>query len=742
MAADQQADTKPVHAGDVEKKKSSFVVDEEFEKMVMDLAPTHDDTAAPSMTFRVWLIGTLFCVTLAYINMLFTFRTNVFEVSAYVATLLSYPIGKFLARTLPRWRFNVLGIDIDTNPGPFSVKEHALIGIFGTTGACTFDLSLDYDLRMNSAWALAFLFASSALGFGISGMCRKFLIRPAHMIWPTVLPTVALFTAFHHVDTAAAKAEDGGKKHWSQLTMFGVGTLCMAAYHFFGPGYLLQQLQNLPILCWIAPKSATLAHQLGSPIYGVGMLAWTGDWTAIGSRAMSIPFWAAVNMFVCAIVFHWIVTPIIWQKNIFNAPTYPIALNSTRLFDKNSEVFKASQVIDPETKTMIVSKFEQRAPVHMSAFFTVSYWSDFASLPAALVHMCVWYGKDIIARFRMSRQEEEEDIHCKLIDAYDEVPQKWYYGFFIATFVLMLACGQFSELQFPWWATIFATVLSAVSTIPIAVVVATAGIQLYMNVISQFLIGLILPGEPIVMMAFKALGVSVSNQCIILLTDLKLGHYLKIPPRHVFLAQICSQFIAIFAVYACMRVYLSNPEHIQYVLDDGKKEGAGKLWGASQTHNVYYSASLIWGAIGPKRFFFDTQYSPVIWTAVITGVLAPIVLKLAHTFVGGWYWPLIHPAIILNPRGAGGNQGTTLSSFTVSLIFQYFMYRYRSGWWKRYNYVLATAFDCGCALIALLVFVLPDPPEHIMNCPSGKCAKDILAKQGPFQDWCFPIADE
>jgi hypothetical protein len=58
-----------------------------------------------------------------------------FAVSQYVAVLLSYPLGKFMEACIPRYQFNLFGIKVDTNPGPFSIKEHALIGIFGTTGA-------------------------------------------------------------------------------------------------------------------------------------------------------------------------------------------------------------------------------------------------------------------------------------------------------------------------------------------------------------------------------------------------------------------------------------------------------------------------------------------------------------------------------------------------------------------------------------------------------------------------------
>ncbi|ORZ33910.1 OPT oligopeptide transporter protein-domain-containing protein [Catenaria anguillulae PL171] len=733
MTFDDEKKTNEEPTRNVEKQKSSFVVDEEFEQMVQDLAPTSDDPTAPSFTFRVWVIGTVFVVVLGWINMLFTFRTNLFQVSSYVATLLSYPIGVLMAKTFPRWQFHLFGLDIDTNPGPFSVKEHVLIGIFGSTGAsgvyATYNLVVQevyYDMHMNPFWAISFLFASSALGFGISGMTRKFLIRPIHMIWPTVLPTVALYSAFHKVDTAAVK--DDGANHYSQLTVFGIGTLGMGLYHLLGPGYLTTMLQNISVLCWIAPKSNTFVQQLGSPVWGVGILAWTGDWTNIGSGAMSVPFWAAANVFAAAVFFHWIATPIMFKNNWFGQPKMPIALNSTRLFTSQSKVFKASDVVDKQSHRMIDAQYAQRAPIHMSPFFAISYFANFTTLPAALIHTCVWYGKDIYQRLRYQRESEEEDIHCKLIDAYPEVPNTWYYGFFVVTAVLMLLTGELSELQFPWWAMLFATALAIITTIPIAVVLATAGVALYVNVISQFLIGLILPGQPIVMMAFKALSVSVSAQCLTLLTDLKLGHYLN-------------QLISCFVVFGAMRQWLATPEHVQWVLDDGKVEGPGKSWGASQSHNVYYSASLIWGAIGPKRFFFDTQYSPVIWVGVIVGCVTPVILKLCHTFIGGSYWALIHPAIILGPGGAGGNQGTTLSYFTVAFFFQFFMYRYRSAWWKRYNYVLATAFDVACALVALLTtFVLPDAPTWFMNCPSGECT--FSDKHGPFQDWCFPVAPE
>jgi hypothetical protein len=93
------------------------------------LVPKKDDPKLPSFTFRVLLIGSLWNVFLAVANGIFSFRTTDFEIPAILATLLSYPMGIFLSRVLPRRRVNILGWEWELNEGAFSVKEHVLIYI-------------------------------------------------------------------------------------------------------------------------------------------------------------------------------------------------------------------------------------------------------------------------------------------------------------------------------------------------------------------------------------------------------------------------------------------------------------------------------------------------------------------------------------------------------------------------------------------------------------------------------------
>ncbi|KAF5385559.1 hypothetical protein D9757_006749 [Collybiopsis confluens] len=53
-----------------------------------------------------------------------------------------------------------------------------------------------------------------------------------------------------------------------------------------------------------------------------------------------------------------------------------------------------------------------------------------------------------------------------------------------------------------------------------------------------------LPGRPIALMIFKTLGYNTMSQALIFTSDLKLAHYMKIPPRPMFFAQVICGVLA------------------------------------------------------------------------------------------------------------------------------------------------------------------------------------------------------
>jgi len=59
-----------------------------------------------------------------------------------------------------------------------------------------------------------------------------------------------------------------------------------------------------------------------------------------------------------------------------------------------------------------------------------------------------------------------------------------------------------------------------------------------LNIITEYIIGYIYPGYPVANILFKVYGNVSMKQAIFFLQDFKLGHYMKIPPREMFLAQV------------------------------------------------------------------------------------------------------------------------------------------------------------------------------------------------------------
>lgn len=102
---------------------------------VRNTVPVTDDPSEPCLTFRVWVLGLSSCVFLAFVNEFFMYRTTQLSIGTVVVQIITLPIGRLMASTLPARRLRVGGWSFSLNPGPFSLKEHCLITIFAGAGA-------------------------------------------------------------------------------------------------------------------------------------------------------------------------------------------------------------------------------------------------------------------------------------------------------------------------------------------------------------------------------------------------------------------------------------------------------------------------------------------------------------------------------------------------------------------------------------------------------------------------------
>jgi OPT family oligopeptide transporter len=83
-----------------------------------------------------------------------------------------------------------------------------------------------------------------------------------------------------------------------------------------------------------------------------------------------------------------------------------------------------------------------------------------------------------------------------------------------------------------------------VYVIPIGVIRAITNRPVGLNVITELIVGYALPGHPIAMMMFKSWGYTTMNQALSFTDNFKLGHYMKIPHRPMFVCQVVATIIA------------------------------------------------------------------------------------------------------------------------------------------------------------------------------------------------------
>ena len=100
--------------------------------------PTTDDPSLPVLTFRMWVLGTVSCVLLSFLNQFFWYRTEPLTITAISAQIAVVPLGRLMAAKITdRVFFKGTSWEFTLNPGPFNVKEHVLITIFANSGAGT-----------------------------------------------------------------------------------------------------------------------------------------------------------------------------------------------------------------------------------------------------------------------------------------------------------------------------------------------------------------------------------------------------------------------------------------------------------------------------------------------------------------------------------------------------------------------------------------------------------------------------
>ncbi|CAK9145092.1 unnamed protein product [Ilex paraguariensis] len=297
------------------------------------------------------------------------------------------------------------------------------------------------------------------------------------------------------------------------------------------------------------------------------------------------------------------------------------------------------------------------------------------------------------------------DVHTRLMKKnYEAVPDWWFHTLLVTMFALALfTCEGFGkQLQLPWWGLILACAIALFFTLPIGIITATTNQQPGLNVITELIIGYLYPGKPLANVTFKTYGYISMSQAITFLNDFKLGHYMKIPPRAMFVVQLVGTIVSSSIYFGTAWWLLSTVEHIC----DPSQLPDGSPW-TCPGDDVFYNASIIWGVVGPMRMFTKYGVYPEMNWFFLIGFLAPVpVWLLSRKFPEKKWIKLIHmPLILGSTMGMPPARSVNYLMWgVVGLFFNLYIYKKFKGWWARHTYVLSAALDAGIAFMAVVLY--------------------------------------
>ncbi|WQF84478.1 Putative oligopeptide transporter, OPT superfamily [Colletotrichum destructivum] len=667
-----------------------------------------DDPSLPCLTLRMWVIGIAFCLIGSGVNTLYTFRFPSISLSQSAIQFLAYPVGKAWEFVVPDWGLNIKGHRVSLNPGPFNYKENILIYIMANLSFLT-RLSADvlteqrvfYGLKAGWGFELTVTLATILYGFALAGLCYALVVEPPALLWPGVLGNTALNAALH-----SGKREDETEAKWtaSRYRFFMLAFIASFCWYWF-PDFIFPALGYFTWVCWIAPQNAVVNQVFGMKS-GIGLLPFTFDWSQIAyiGSPLVVPTWAILNVLASLVFWIYIISPALYYSNTWESAYLPIQSNS--IYDHSGKTFNVSKVINKaDGFSFDPVKYANYSDIYLPVTYALNTFGlSFATIASLFVWLFLEKRRHIATAFRSSKLSAllggEVVPRTNPQPAYKAVPIWWYWiAAALALGFGIFAC-EFYPVQLRWYGVLLSFAVSAIFFVPLAWVYATTNMKIQIDIFCRIVAGYIWDGKVLANIWFFNLGYISGIKGLAFAQDLKLGIYCNIPPRQLFLVQSVGLVIGSLGQVSVLNWALN---HIPGICTLSAPNGFTCPF--SRTH---FNTSMVWGALGPRRFFAEgAMYRSLLWFFLVGAVLPVIVYVLRkRVFTESKWLKKIHVPLFLGglnyiPPASGTNYG---SWAIVGLLFGLLIKNRQKTWWRRYNFVLSSALDCSVAIAGIVIF--------------------------------------
>mgnify|MGYP002717804615 CR=1 FL=1 len=122
--------------------------------------------------------------------------------------------------------------------------------------------------------------------------------------------------------------------------------------------------------------------------------------------------------------------------------------------------------------------------------------------------------------------------------------------------------------------------------------------------------------------------------------------------------------------------------------------------------STHFNTSLIWGAVGPRRYFSNQiGYSALLYFFLLGAILPIPVYYITRRYPKS-LWRRVHVPLFLGglnylPPATGMNYG---SWAVVGLTFGWLVRKRLHSWWSKYNFVLSSAMDSSVGIAGAMIF--------------------------------------
>ncbi|KAK0610102.1 OPT oligopeptide transporter protein-domain-containing protein [Bombardia bombarda] len=677
------------------------------------LLPLRDDFE-PSLTFRSLFLASCLSAFQAVMSQIYVFKPTQITIQGTFIVLIAYFVGNAWAKVLPRgdihearWRakggvgkppawIKVLSF---INHGPWNLKEHAVCSITATSASnaaasiLVFTAQdLFYDLPLSATTVVLSTISIGLFGYGICGVLRPVAVWQVDAVYWGTLPTVKTLQGLHW-----ESVKDSKPIRWFWYAFCG-----MFVYEFF-PAYIWPWLNSVSIPCLAAMNAtgntgAILTNLFGGAQNneGLGLFTVSFDWQYITSFQTSLPLalqaHQAVGFLVCFAAMLGI-----YYTNAWDAKSQPFM--STRLRSEDGGVYPIAKVFTGGVLNQ--ERLAEYGIPRLTGTFAYAMFMANAAIGALVAHCFLFWGGDVVKAYKGAKNGKFDDRHhAHMAKHYKEVPWWWYITVLVLSFVLGLVVVLKENVTLPAWAYVVALLLGMFIAPLSTLLYSRYGNGIATNNLSKLLAGLLVPERPIGNMYFAAWSHNVISNCVNLCNDLKLGEYLKIPPRVMFLTQIYGTILGGFINYAIMITIVGSNRDL-LVNSDGNSSWSGATVQAYNTNATTWAlAKYLYGG-GGKYEIVPIGLGIGAAIVAIHRIIYHFVPKIKGFALNDINMPQFIQYAGYIPYNA--SQTCVLFSQLIAGFFtQFYLRNYRPRIFKDYSYLVTGAFD-GASLTVLFI---------------------------------------